>query len=152
MKLVYSLSCALMFSFTSVTLANNTPEQSAEDWYTQSYGPLWLDPIANTDAIVNHYHKQVRTHAATGSPTDDNAQDWLAAPMKEWVAEGWIKAELLDTKTQTINASTAAIFAKWRDHYKSAPSSFACGWYLVDKYDSGWRISSYADTDCSSFD
>ncbi|GEM_PF-621942 len=121
----------------------------AESWYRSSYAPLWNDtPASDVDKILAHYAKEIVTHEVDGTISRDEQMAWLAEPMKEWVAEGWLRAELTALSTQNINASTATFIATWTDHYDDGSTEVSCGWYLADYLEQGWIITEYADTGC----
>lgn len=120
-----------------------------ESWYTQSYAALWVDkPAENVDAILAHYAPTIVTHAEDGSVSSDPRREWLEEPMQGWVAEGWLRAELVAVDTTEINATTASFTAIWQDYYADGRSERSCGWYLADKMDGEWQITHYADSPC----
>ena len=67
--------------------------------------------------------------------------------MDSWQAEGWLRAELTDA--QTTNAVPPPPASDhWKDYYREGLTEVSCGWYLVDKIDDQWQITTYADTPC----
>jgi len=122
---------------------------SAEQWYRESYAPLWSGtPAQDVDKILVHYADEVVTHADDGTISRDPQRAWLAAPMAEWVAEGWLRAEMIDLETRVINTSTASFMATWKDYYANGTTEVSCGWYLADLSAGEWKITEYADTSC----
>ena len=133
--------------FAGGEIADSVPD--AEQWYLTSYAPLWNGtPAADVDKILDHYAEEIVTHETDGSISRDDQNSWLAEPMAEWVAEGWLRAELTDLDTHQINATTAAFVGTWMDHYDDGSTEVSCGWYLADYLDGEWIITEYADTDC----
>ncbi len=149
MRVIESLSIALFLSATAVGASAEIPDPDA--WYRSSYAPLWNaeKPAEEIDAILAHYAQKIVTHSNDGEISRDGQRAWLAEPMAEWVAEGWLRAELTDLETRSINDSTASFVAKWTDHYADGSTEVSCGWYLADYLDGGWIITEYADTPCS---
>lgn len=128
-------------------LGQDVPDPAA--WYQESYAPLWSDtPAQDVDKILAHYAREIVTHEGDGTISRDDRQSWLAEPMAEWVAEGWLRAEMTALQTQRINATTAAFVATWKDYYDGGETEVSCGWYLADYMEEGWLITEYADTDC----
>ena len=124
-----------------------------EAWYRDNYAPLWADsPGKNVDAILAYYASKVRTHEAEGAITVADRDSWLREPMKEWLAEGWLKAEMQKLTIDRLNPTTAAFKASWLDHYAGGETEVSCGWYLADMIDGRWRFTAYADIDCAAHD
>ena len=122
---------------------------SADSWFQNSYGPLWADaPFDNVDAILDHYSAEIVTHSSDGAIHRTPRREWLMVPMDSWQAEGWLRAELTDAQTTNVNATTASIMTTWKDYYREGLTEVSCGWYLVDKIDGQWQITTYADTPC----
>lgn len=149
-KSLICLSALLM----SVSLSGNSKAgdtiQDPESWYRDAYGALWADrPGEQIDAILSHYSDSVTSHNADGSIDFDEKYTWLVPPMKEWLAEGWLGADLAALETTRINANTASFKALWVDSYSNAPEEQSCGWYLADHVNGRWLISHYADLDCA---
>lgn len=123
----------------------------AERWYVEEYASLWAgSPGKNVDAILAHYAEEVITHEADGSISVTAKQAWLAEPMAEWLAEGWLEATLKQVVTDQLNESTASFKAIWVDRYDGAPDETSCGWYLADVIDGRWQFTAYADIDCAA--
>lgn len=122
-----------------------------EKWYRNDYAPLWSGkPGDNIKRLKTFYVAEVTTHEAEGPISRTPRQSWLVEPMKEWLAEGWLTAELTGLITQRINASTAAFTARWLDRYEGGATEVSCGWYLADVIDGRWVFTEYADTDCGA--
>ena len=127
--------------------------KDAEQWYVEDYASLWQgSPGDNIEAMLTHYASEVVTHEADGRITVSPKRDWLVAPMKAWLAEGWTESELKTVATDRINASTASFKATWIDRYSNAPEDVSCGWYLADLIDGRWQFTAYADLDCAVHD
>ncbi|MEP5764942.1 MAG: hypothetical protein ABJ308_10115 [Halieaceae bacterium] len=140
--------CALVFSSQSLAGA---PASDPEAWYRGGYAVLWADkPGQQVEAMLNHYYDTVETHSADGSISRDAKRDWLVPSLKQWLAEGWVSAELKQLKVDRINASTTSFKASWIDHYKETPDEISCGWYLADMIDGRWQFTAYADLDCAA--
>lgn len=121
-----------------------------EAWYRDGYAPLWADkPATQVDKMLGYYAETVETHTAEGEISRDNKVAWLKEPMKEWLAEGWLKAELTGLKTDRVNDSTAVFKASWLDSYEGGATEVSCGWYLADYMDGRWQFTVYADIDCA---
>lgn len=121
----------------------------AERWYRESYAPLWeKSPADNIDLILDHYAETITTHLANDEVRSDTKDDWLRAPMAEWIAQGWLAAELIELETQEINATTASFKAAWKDLYINEETEISCGWYLADKQSGRWLITQYAESSC----
>ena len=134
----------------SPLIASADSDQTAGDWFKNSYGPLWADtPYQDIEAILTHYHSEIVTHASDGTLTTTPSRQWLTAPMDSWREEGWIRAELTDMTATTINATTSGVMTVWTDYYAGDVSETSCGWYLVDAINNEWKITHYADTPCS---
>ena len=141
---------ALCLAMAAATHAGPTPEDP-EAWYRSGYAPLWADqPGDNIDAMLGYYADTVETHGADGSISRDNKVAWLSAPMKEWLADGWLKAELKNLKTDRLNDTTVVFKASWLDSYAGGETELSCGWYLADYVDGGWQFTAYADIDCKA--
>ena len=141
------LMCALMTGATTADMASNDPQK----WFEEAYAPLWNDdPGTKVEAILEHYADEVETHEHNGTLYRTAKEEWLGAPMQEWLAEGWLGAELTGLKVDRINASTVAFKARWLDHYESEPQAVSCGWYLADLADGRWQFTAYADLECAA--
>jgi len=149
---VHCAAGALTLFITSLALsvhalAESSP--SADAWFKTSYGPLWAEtPYDDVEAILDHYSPDIVTHSSDGTISSTPRRAWLMTPMDAWKAEGWIRAELTDAQTTVINATTASVMTTWKDYYAENNTEVSCGWYLVDKVDGQWQISTYADTPC----
>ena len=148
MRFTLSLPITLLLSATAFSAHAEIPDPEA--WYRTSYAPLWNaeKPAEEIDAILAHYAQEIVTHSNDGDVSRDAQQEWLAEPMAEWVAEGWLRAELTDLETRPINDSTASFVATWTDRYADGSTEVSCGWYLADYLDGSWIITEYADTSC----
>ncbi len=123
----------------------------AERWYIEDYASLWAGkPGDNIDAMLAHYADKVITHEDDGEISVIPKQAWLAEPMAEWLAEGWLEAKLKKVETDQLNASTVSFKAIWVDRYDGAPDEMSCGWYLADLIDGRWQFTAYADIDCAA--
>ena len=135
---------------TAPLVASADADQTAENWFETSYGPLWAKtPYQDIEAILTHYHSEIVTHASDGTLTTTPSRQWLTAPMDSWREEGWIRAELTDMTATTINATTSGVMTVWADYYAGNVTETSCGWYLVDAINDEWKITHYADTPCS---
>ena len=122
-----------------------------ETWYRDSYAPLWADkPGTQVEKMLAHYAEVVETHGAEGEISRDNKVDWLKAPIEQWLAEGWLKAELKALQTDRLNDSTVVFKASWLDSYAGGETELSCGWYLADYIDGSWMFTVYADIDCAA--
>ena len=135
---------------TAPLVASADADQTAENWFSTSYGPLWAKtPYQDIEAILTHYHSEIVTHASDGTLTTTPSRQWLTAPMDSWREEGWVRAELTDMTATTINATTSGVMTVWTDYYAGDVTETSCGWYLVDAINGEWKITHYADTPCS---
>ena len=124
-------------------------DQSAEDWYRDSYAPLWEDPTAeNMNAAIAHYAEMLNYHAADGSFEVAKNSEWMQSAIDSWAEEAWVSSKMTELKTKKVNDSTYVMISKWQDTYDGADDSFSCGWYLVGKTEVGWRITTFADYAC----
>ena len=135
--------------FLCVGLARADSVSDAESWYRNSYAPLWnASPLANMEAILEHFAEEIITHSADGEIRRDPSRSWLVKPMQGWVEQGWLNSELTHVDIQSINQTTVSFFAIWRDYYRKEATELSCGWYLVDLINSEWKITEYADSPC----
>lgn len=147
MKTYLSLFLVLMFA-ASASRAQEMVDP--ETWYRDVYAPLWSNsPGDNIPALLKQYAMVIVTHEDGGEISRDTQEAWLAEPMREWLADGWLGAELVQLQTQRINASTAAFTASWIDSYEGGETESSCGWYLADAMDGRWIFTAYADTPCA---
>ena len=134
----------------SPLIASADSDQTAGDWFKNSYGPLWADtPYQDIEAILTHYHSEIVTHGSDGSLSTTPSREWLTATMDSWREEGWVRAELTDMTATSINAATTGVMTVWTDYYAGDVTETSCGWYLVDAINNEWKITHYADTPCS---
>ena len=134
----------------SPLIASADSDQTAGDWFKNSYGPLWADtPYQDIETILTHYHSEIVTHGSDGSLSTTPSREWLTAPMDSWREEGWVRAELTDMTATSINAATTGVMTVWTDYYAGDVTETSCGWYLVDAINNEWKITHYADTPCS---
>lgn len=134
----------------SPLIASADSDQTAGDWFKNSYGPLWADtPYQDIEVILTHYHSEIVTHGSDGSLSTTPSREWLTAPMDSWREEGWVRAELTDMTATSINAATTGVMTVWTDYYAGDVTETSCGWYLVDAINNEWKITHYADTPCS---
>ena len=142
-----ALAASILLAPIAAVADDHIPDPEA--WYRTSYAPLWNGtPEDDVDAILQHYASEIVTHESDGAISSTEQVAWLAEPMGEWVAEGWLRAEMTALQTQVINTSTAAFIATWKDYYQDGSTEVSCGWYLADFVDGQWLITSYADTSC----
>jgi hypothetical protein len=148
-RVIACLSTLLLLNTAPVM--SGEPSTDPQAWYRDSYGPLWLnEPWDQVNAMLGHYADNVTTHESSGSITTTDKHQWLAEPIAQWRAEGWLGSELKALKTDRLNASTASFKASWLDHYSSAPDELSCGWYLADRQAGRWQFTAYADIDCAA--
>ncbi|MEM7279112.1 MAG: hypothetical protein AAF385_13395 [Pseudomonadota bacterium] len=122
---------------------------SPHDWFETQYAPLWADkPAENIRKIADFYEREIITFETDGSVSTDNRAEWLTEPMKEWLLEGWLKAEMTALSTTLINSTTATFTSRWLDTYKGGEQEISCGWYLAHLRDGQWRFAAYAEADC----
>lgn len=139
---------ALGLSVSAAALAGDYQEDP-EKWYSESYAPLWAGtPAADIAEILSHYSKEILTHESDGPVEAYEQNAWLAEPMAEWVAEGWLRAKLVALDTRHLNETTATFLATWKDEYSDGSTEVSCGWYLADYMDGGWLITEYTDAAC----
>ncbi len=149
MKSIFPLIILAIFAPISVSATETAPN----DWFENEYAPLWADaPGDNIEKMLSYYEEEIISFEADGSISRDNRNDWLATPMREWLAEGWIGAELTALKTEQVNATTATFTARWLDQYESGEQETSCGWYLAHWTDGRWRFAAYADADCEQLE
>jgi len=142
MFLILILLCPPLMAETAVP--------DPETWYSQNYGPLWSDrPAEQIEQILTYYADEVETHSGDGQVRREDKRTWLAAPMAEWVQQGWTSSDLNGLKTDRINATTAVFKSSWLDHYSNAPDETSCGWYLADFLDGRWQFTAFAEIDCT---
>ena len=146
---VFKPAAAILMALALSVSTHAGDPGSADDWFQSSYGPLWADaPFDNVEAILDHYSAEIVTHSSNGAIHRTPRREWLMAPMEAWQAEGWLRAKLTGAQTTTVNATTASIMTTWEDYYAGGGTEVSCGWYLVDKVDDQWQITTYADTPC----
>ena len=130
-------------------VASEDSGASAEQWYRDSYAPLWSDPTPeNMDAAAGHYASSLIYHGNAGEVTVVDSAKWLDDALSGWEEEQWLRSEMVELESTKINDSTYAFVSKWFDEYKAQENSYSCGWYLVGKTEDGWRITNFADHDC----
>ena|SRR6056297_3229313 len=138
-----------LFFILAGACAGAAETEDPEDWYRTSYASLWNDtPADDVEEILEHYAEEIATHEVDGVVSTDDRRTWLVEPMREWVAQGWLRAELTALDTRRINATTASFIATWLDHYSDGSTEVSCGWYLADHMEGDWLFTAYADTDC----
>lgn len=144
-----ALACLLA---TSSAIAA-PPASDPEAWFRDSYAPLWSErPGEKLDDMLAHYDDEVVSHRADGTRTRTPRREWLEPSLEGWLEEGWLRAELTGLEVDRLNASTVVFKARWADHYVAEPTEMSCGWYLADRVNGEWRITTYADLDCASPD
>jgi len=144
------LTAIFTLVFSLQTLADD-PVADPETWYREGYAVLWADnPGAQMEAMLGYYHDTVETHSDDGLISRDSKRDWLVPSLEQWLAEGWVSAELKELKTDQINATTASFKASWIDRYEATPEEISCGWYLADRIKGQWQFTAYADLDCAA--
>ena len=122
-----------------------------DTWYREDYAPLWADnPGANIARLKTFYADEIVTHEMSGAITREARSSWLVEPLQEWLADGWLSAELTAVRTQRINDTTATFMAQWRDRYADGESESSCGWYLADRVDGRWIFTEYAEVECET--
>jgi hypothetical protein len=121
---------------------------SALDWYKNDYALVYNDkPWEKVDEVASYYAETIHVHDDGGS--SQNSHEWASTVLEEWKIEGWIRSELAGIEVDTLNPTTAAVKAKWRDYYTGGNIGYECGWYLVDMIDGEWQISEYATITCA---
>ncbi len=143
--------------FPLIILAILTPVSAAEnaphDWFENEYAPLWADaPGDNIEKLLSYYEEEMISFESDGSISRDNLDDWLVTPMREWLADGWLAAELTAFKMEQVNATTVALTARWLDHYESGEQETSCEWYIAHWTDGQWRFAASADADCEQLE
>ena len=120
-------------------------------WYRDGYAPLWeTSPGENVEAMMGYYADHIEMHSASGAVTSIATRDFIAVPVKAWMAEGWMSSRLQDLSVDQINATTASFKASWVDRNQDAPDELSCGWYLADFEEGDWQFTAYADLDCAA--
>ena len=147
MKKLFPLGCScLLLAATAATAQPPDPTS----WYRSGYAPLWeAEPWTRVASMLSYYADVVRTHEVDGGITSSDKHDWLAAPMDDWRAEGWLNSSLVHLQTDRINETTVTFKAGWIDRYRDSEDELSCGWYLADYLDSRWQFTAYADIDCA---
>lgn len=74
---------------------------------------------------------------------------WLKRVVTQWVNDGWTGSRMTKLREQQINASNWSLFVKYDDLYGEETYTI-CGWYLVTRSGEDWRVTAYADADCSA--
>ena len=93
---------------TSNASADSSPADPAT-WYRDSYGSLWLNEAWNKmDEMATFYAAEIHTHEASEDVTTLEFTSWLAGPMEEWKADGWLSSQVSDLKVDRLNASTVS--------------------------------------------
>ena len=140
----------LMYGLMAPTLADQAAPDP-EAWYRDGYSPLWeQDPGNQVERMFGYYADAIETHSADGEITLIQADDFVAEPIKGWLAEGWLSSKLKDLQVDRINPSTTSFKASWVDRYQDYPDELSCGWYLADLVDGEWKFTAYADLDCAA--
>lgn len=85
---------------------------------------------------------------AEGEISVEDPKGLIETPMAQWLADGWITAELTNMKMDKINMTTATFKSKWLDSYKDGETETSCGWYLANWLNGAWAFTAYADIDC----
>lgn len=148
MKSIIALTLSL-FLASSASAETSVPDP--ETWYRDGYAPLWANkPATQVDKMLTYYADTVETHSADGEISRDNKVAWLQAPIEQWLAEGWLQAEMQALKVDRLNASTTVFKARWLDSYKGGATELSCGWYLADFMDGRWQFTTYVDIDCAA--
>ncbi len=143
------ISLVLIFSSAGADTVNGDPER----WFRDGYAPLWTEqPGAQLDAMLSYYAPNIVSHRGTGEITTENSAEWLGPSVNTWLAEGWLRSELVALEVDRLNESTVVFKARWADFYANDPTDYSCGWYLADFIDGAWRFTSYADLDCSALE
>lgn len=152
-QLGQAMSKSMIGSIVLVTvsaMASADPIPDAGKWYREAYAPLWAEnPAQHIEALLGFYAETVETHAAEGGVSREDRRAWLATPMVEWAAEGWVRSELTALQVDQLNAATASFKASWMDYYQSAEPEKTCGWYLANWMDGRWQFTTYTDIDCA---
>lgn len=147
------LACLGALLFLATAVGAETSPGDPERWFRDGYAPLWSDrPGDQLDAMLTYYATEIVSHRATGEITTDASAEWLGPSVETWLAEGWLRSELVGLETDRLNESTVVFKARWADVYGNDPTDYSCGWYLADFIDGAWRFTAYADLDCSALD
>ncbi len=147
------LTCLTSLVLISSSAGAETVKEEPESWFRDGYAPLWTDkPGAQLDAMLSYYAPEIVSHRATGEITSDASATWLGPSVETWLAEGWLRSELVELEVDRLNESTVVFKARWADIYAHDPTDHSCGWYLADFIDGAWRFTSYADLDCSALE
>jgi hypothetical protein len=155
-SLVFTMS-PLACLFSLLLLSSSVGAEAIKDdpgsWFRDGYAPLWAKkPGAQLDAMLSYYAPNIVSHRTSGETTTDASAEWLGPSVEAWLAEGWLRSELVRLEVDRLNESTVVFKARWADFYANDPMDHSCGWYLADFLDGAWRFSSYADLDCSALD
>lgn len=122
-----------------------------EQWYRQSYAPLWAEqPWDHSDALAAHYADPFQWHGAEGSFEVDPLP-WLQSALLEWREDGWQRSDIDAIDVDPINDHLVAFRTRWADRFSDRPVEHTCGWYLARRTDTGWAFTDYADFDCARF-
>ena len=139
---------ALCMLFSGVLFGSEN-DLGAEQWYRESYAPLWADdPQGNVGAAAAFYAATLTIHSQDGGLSVVNTSEWIRDSVTGWIAEGWLTSDLAGLEAQEINSTTFSFTTRWQDHYRDQDSEYSCGWYLVDRVDGEWKISGYAESEC----
>ena len=139
---------ALGFIIPMMTAAEEGPS-SAEEWYRESYAPLWASEAWDSvDAIVGHFAATVLLHSADGEASDIDSNAWLNQAMVGWRAEGWVGSDLASLLTREQAPSRVVFDARWLDRYREGESEYSCGSYVVELKDDSWQITEYGESEC----
>lgn len=105
MKIGTSLLITLL-SLPALTSADSIPDPG--NWYRDDYAPLWAgQPTQHIEELLGFYAETVETHSAEGGVHRDNRRAWLAEPMAEWQAEGWLRSEMTGLQVDHLNPGTS---------------------------------------------
>ena len=123
----------------------------ADGWYKDRYAALWAESSWDKlDEIAGHYAETVTYHPGDGDATMYDSASWLAEAVEEWRAEDWVGSDLVGYRSVALNPGTVSIYTQWLDRYDGGYEESSCGWYLGAMRNGAWRITDYAEIDCTA--
>ncbi len=121
-----------------------------EKWVREVYAPHWEDAASfEVDEAAASYHDPLAWHQADGTFTLVEPGAWITGLVESWRSDGWTATSMSDLRKQQINAYTWTLYVLWDDEYADAAPEQSCSWYLASLIDDEWKITAYAEVDCS---
>jgi hypothetical protein len=123
---------------------------AVDDWYQNSYAPLWKEaPWDKLEEVLAYYDETLFLHPPDDKMTAVDSREWLARNLANWKSDGWLGSAVAKYRSDQLNTSTAMFKVKWRDWYADGSEEFSCGWYAADLDGESWVFTQYAEIDCA---